>query len=957
MSTSNPIGRAVRYALLTGAATSMAAPVAVQAQQDDETITEVVVTGSRIRRVDAETASPVFTYDTEAIQRSGVTTLGDLMQKIPSVAGAATNPQVNNGGGNGDTNVELRGLSPERTLVLLNGRRIGPVGYSTSAVDINMIPVNMIERVEVLKQGAGAVYGSDAIAGVVNFITKKPSAGSEVSLEYGITGEDDGEKNAISLSIGAVGDRGGILVGANYNKQEAIGAGDRKFSANALYLYNAAAYGITLGGSSRAPNGRISLPAAQFGATYPDCPVNSAGEISVTRIAGAAGSSLADYRCFVTGGDNNDFYNFQPLNLIMTPQERGSLFTIANYEINDHVEVYTELLYTRTSSGYAIAPLPFDVRSDDVILSADSIYNPFGIDLGGIDATNPNALWRLEALGNRRNEVSTDASQAHVGVRGDILDSGWEYDVTVSYGRIDMDRRYEGYLFQPALQPALGPSFIDPVTGQPTCGTPGNPIRNCTPVNIFNLDAPGQAEALATIAAPYSDSYQYQSKGVSAQVNGTAFELPAGGLQLAAGYEYRELHGVFNTDFNTELLPPTYLTCLLSSEACSASSRGGYDVSEFYAEVFVPVLRDLPGVSALNLSAGVRYSDYSTFGDTTNGSFSVEYRPIPDLLVRATYSEVFRAPTVYNLFHGPAKDAPTFNDPCTGITPADVAANPNLALACQNVPLTGNFSQPNSQVDGIWLSNRDLKAETGEVLSYGIVYEPSWLSGLSLSVDFWDYEIKDSITRIDPNYAADNCAATGLAQFCDLIERNQDGSILVIREPYVNLGKLETSGFDIGARYTLRDTAIGSFRFNLEATYIEKYDNTPSPGAEKSKIAGHYDRQFGNYARWRGLASVGWAMGSADALLTARYIHSLTLEDPDGMPGVQPDLEIGSITYVDLTVGYTFPTETRIQAGVLNLQDKQPPILYQNNVTNANTDVETYDTVGRQFFISLSQKF
>jgi iron complex outermembrane receptor protein len=957
MLTSNPIGRAVRYALLTGAATSIAAPIAVQAQQNEENITEVVVTGSRIRRVDAETASPVFTYDTEAIERSGVTTLGDLITRIPAISGAATNPQVNNGGGNGDTNIELRGLSPERTLVLLNGRRVGPVGYTTSAVDINMIPINMIERVEVLKQGAGAVYGSDAIAGVVNFITKKASDGAEVGLEYGITGEDDGEKNAISLSIGAVGERSSIMIGANYNKQESVGAGDRIFSANAMYLYNGAVYGITFGGSSRAPNGRINLRASQYNSTF-GCPVNSAGEISVIRREGAAGSALADYRCFVTGGDSNDFYNFQPKNLIMTPQERGSLFTIANYEINDNIDVYTELLYTRTSSGYAIAPLPFDVRQDDIIIAPDSqsLYNPFEQSFGGIDATFPNALWRLEALGNRRNDVSSDASQAHVGVRGEIMDSGWDYDATVSYGRVDMDRRYQGYLFQSALQPALGPSFID-ASGQPTCGTPAAPIRNCTPVNIFNLEAPGQSQALSTISAPYTDSYQYQSKAASLNVNGTAFELPAGALQLAAGYEYRELNGVFNTDFNTELLPPLFLTCLLSSEACSASSRGGYDVSEFYAEFFVPLLKDLPAVSALNLSAGVRYSDYSTFGDTTNASFAVEYRPIPDLLVRASYAEVFRAPTVYNLFHGPAKDAPTFNDPCTGLTNAAVAANPNLALACVGVPRTGNFTQPNSQVDGIWLSNDELDAETGDVFTYGLVYEPNWLSGLSLTLDFWDYKIEDSITRIDPNYAADNCVATGQAEFCNLISRNADGTILVIREPYVNLGTLETSGIDFGFRYTLQDTGIGSFRFSMETTYTDKYDNTPAPGAETVEIAGLYDRQFGNYAQWRGLASVGWALGGADALVTTRYIDSIKLTDPDGMPGVQPDLEIGSITYIDLTLGYTLPTQTRFQAGILNLQDKQPPILYQNNVTNANTDVQTYDTVGRQFFVSVTQKF
>lgn len=950
--TTRSLRSAVRYALLTGAVTSVVGPAL--AQTTDDSVTEVVVTGSRIRRVDAETANPVFVYDSEAIKKSGVTTLGELIQQIPSIAGAATNPQVNNGGGNGESNIELRGLGEERTLVLLNGRRIGPIGYSTDAVDINMLPVNMIERVEVLKEGAGAIYGSDAIAGVVNFITKKPSDGSEAGVQYGATTKHDGEQKSLSLSLGSVGDKGGILVGANYNKQESISAGDREFSRFARYLYNAAVYGPTTRGSSRAPTGRIYLPAAQFAGVYGCTP--SSGQISVTRVAGASGAALGDYRCFETTGAT-DFYNFQPVNLIMTPQERGSIFTIGNYEINEHVELYTELLYTRTSSGYAIAPLPFDTRSDDVVLSADSIYNPFGIDLGGIDAENPNAVWRLEALGNRQNKVSTDASQANVGARGDILDTGWQWDATASYGRVQFNRRYQGYMFQPKLQDAFGPSFIAD-DGTPTCGTVDDPIDDCVPVNIFNLTAPGQAEALATIASPYTDEYEYQSKGAALTLNGTIVELPAGPLKAAAGYEYRDLSGVFITDYLTEAEAPLYLTCLLSSEACSASSRGSYDVSEIYAEVLVPILKDLPGVAALNATVGSRYSDYSTFGDTTNSVFKVEYRPISDVLVRASYAEVFRAPTIYNLSHGPTKDSPTFNDPCTGLTSAALATNPNLAVACQGVTPDDDFSQPNSQVDGIWLSNSSLAPETGDVLTYGVVYEPGWLNGLSMSLDFWKYKLDNLITRIDPNYAADQCVASGDPTFCDLIVRNSDGTILVAQEPYVNLGELETSGIDFSANYKLVGTGIGDFQFTLETTYIDSYENTPAPGAEPVEVAGTYDRQFGNYARVRGLAGVGWGMAGFDATLKFRYIGKLRLEDPDGLPGIQPDLDIHSRLYTDLTLGYALEaTDTQFRAGIINLQDRVPPILYQNNVTNSNTDVETYDTIGRRWFVSVTQKF
>ncbi len=244
ISTSNSLRHAIHCVLLASAATTLCAVPALAQETDASArpIEEVVITGSRIRRVDEETASPVFVLDAGTIANTGVSTLGDLMMRVPAISGAATNPQVNNGGGTGESNVELRGLGAQRTLVLLNGRRINILGANgtTSAVDINMIPLNMIERVEVLKEGAGAVYGSDAIAGVVNFITKKNLDGADVNVEWGQTGESDGERQSASLTLGSTGEKLSVIFGANYNKQEAVSAADREFSANALYLYGGA---------------------------------------------------------------------------------------------------------------------------------------------------------------------------------------------------------------------------------------------------------------------------------------------------------------------------------------------------------------------------------------------------------------------------------------------------------------------------------------------------------------------------------------------------------------------------------------------------------------------------------------------------------------------------------------------------------------------------------------------
>src|SRR5690349_23742490 len=300
----------VRFALATAATASLSqlqmqsamAQEQDQSKDSTESMEEVIVTGSRVRRVDTESASPIVTIDAAAIEKSGVTTAGDLLQRLPTVSGAATNPAVNNGGGFGEANVELRGLDAKRTLVLLNGRRLGLVGAS-DATDINLIPVNLIERVDVLKEGAGAIYGSDAIAGVVNFITRKDVEGAELTASYGETGEGDGKTQNVNLLWGTSGDNFHFSINGNYNKTEAVSAGDRAFSEFATYLYSGS---VQQGGSSRVPTGRFYFPAGT-----PGFPSNVSSCASVTRVEGSSGTNLAtDYRCYA---GLSDAYNYQPL--------------------------------------------------------------------------------------------------------------------------------------------------------------------------------------------------------------------------------------------------------------------------------------------------------------------------------------------------------------------------------------------------------------------------------------------------------------------------------------------------------------------------------------------------------------------------------------------------------------------------------------------------------------------
>jgi iron complex outermembrane receptor protein len=947
MATNSQVMKAVNFALMsTGAAGTMLTAPPALAQESDAELEQIVVTGSRIRRVEEATASPVFTLDRETISETGVTTMGDLLQQIPSVSGAATNPSVNNGGGTGASAVELRGLGTQRTLVLLNGRRLGNLENANLGADVNIIPTHLVERVDVLKEGAGAIYGSDAVGGVVNFVTRTDFDGLELNAEYGVSGQGDGDAQTVSLAWGADGERGNVLVSGTFQHVDEISAADRKYTREAIYFYGEYIYA---GGSSRVPTGRMYLPE---GNQY-DC-------ASVTRIAGTSGASPADYRCY-TGADA---YNYQPFNLILTPQERTNLFAQANYEVTDEIEAYAEVLFNYTTSGFEIAPLPFDSQSDTTVISADNVYNPFGVDFGAAPGNAPDftptnfnqATWRLEGLGTRHSKVDTNSNQVTLGMRGGLPWGNWEWDTSGTYSSVDQDSQIDGYLFKPLLQAALGPSFID-ANGLPTCGTPTAPIGNCTPLNPFNLETPESIATLNSISAGYHSNYSYVQKGASLSFNGDLFSLPAGPVGAAVGFDYLDQAGEFDTDYNTQSSPPLFNVCQLSNETCSGDSRGDYDVRAIYAEVLIPLLKDVPAFQALNLTAGVRYSDYSLFDSSTDTTFKIEWRPMADLLVRGSYAEVFRVPTIYDLYQAPASSASQFNDPCVGLTSAALAANPNLALACENVAPDTGFEQPNSQIDGLLLGSPELTPETGEVMTYGIVYDPSWLPGLSINVDYWDYSLEDVITQLDVNTISDQCVATADLTFCDLISRKSDGSIFQIQQPTANFGSLDTSGIDVGMRYLWRDTPAGDFRFSVDATYVDKYDSVVVPGTPVIEVAGTFNRQYGNYAEWRGIAAVGWALEPFNAMVSARYIDGLDLTDPNGAPGVQPSLAIDSKTYVDLSVGMLLMEKVRLQLTVDNITNTKPPMMYQNNVLNSNTDVSTYDLIGTFYRMSLNYKF
>lgn len=901
---------------------------------DADDIERIEVTGSRIRRTDVENANPIFNIDRQAIEHSGVTTIGELIQRTPSMAGAATNPQVNNGGGTGAATVSLRGVGSNRTLVLINGRRF-------VSTDINTLPMNLIERVEILKDGASAIYGSDAVAGVVNFITRKDFEGVEAEAYFGQTSEGDADTNQVSVTAGLNGEKGNITFGASYFDQKAISAADREFSRAPYALFNGEEVIL---GSSRTPTGFLDIPDGNA----LGLPANV-----YTRIAGRPGTAAGDYREFVGDGPNNDTYNFAPANYLITPQERTSAFFQGHYEIFPGITWHSSMTYTLTSSDNRLAPDFLDSRESQngTPISATNAYNPFGVDLEDVRV-------RLESqLGPRTSQFDTHNFDIYNALEGEF-GNGWQWQALYTWGQIDQDSTDRNYVFLPAARDALGPSF-QRADGSFGCGvSEAAAIRGCVPINLlgeFDPNDAEQAEAWRAISPNLHDRLKQQQQVAEASLNGDITDLPAGPLGFAAGVQHRWE----KNDFDPDYLKAQNLTTF----GLVGPVKGDYDVTEAFAEFNIPLLADAPFVESLELNLGLRTSDYSNFGRTTNGKASILYRPTRDIVLRGTAAEVFRAPNLNELFTGAFDSADTFVDPCNGLT-TPVGANASVDAACQNVARDGSFEQTDTQLNSRQGGNADLQPEEGDVYTAGVVYSPSWLDGFSTTVDWYRIKLDDTIGRVGTQNVLDLCYNQGL--YCDRFTRDNKGEIFLLTDLNVNVGSLEAEGVDINLRYNLPETAIGVFQFNLDASYLIQNDVEAIAGNSDTLVhnAGWFRDSSaggnGHYARWRAQSTVNWSYQSFEATWNARYIGGLKENpgdtgEPDD-PGFVSVRNIPSKTYHDLQLSYNVEDwGTRFTLGVDNVANTDPPRIYSG--FNSTTDDRTYPLMGRFWYARVTQRF
>lgn len=908
--------------------------------QNPKTLQTVVVTGSLIRRVDTETASPVTIIDRQNITNSGKPTLGDVLQQLPSIAGDATNPQNNsNGGGvasplteggDGASRVSLRGLGTGRTLVLIDGQRM-------LNADLNLVPQNMVQRIDVLAEGASTTYGSDAVGGVVNILLRHDFDGAEISVNDGISGHGDGQRHGLSLTMGHSGDRYNIVGGLDYNKYDAVSDSRREFSAHQLYLSGGA---VSVAGSSSIPNGRLQLPAtpanlAQYGCTPTSVTPTSPGVITVTRDSGN-GTSLGDYRCRTS----SDTFNYAAFDYIQVQQQRTDGFVLGSFNLTDNITAFVDAFYNHTESAGQDASIPVGT-GDGLVIPATAPFNPFGVTFS---QNNGGYVFqtRLTGVGTRIHPYTTSTGQFIGGLRGAVGQSSWNWNVTVDYGHTARTQDDQNELYIPALQAAIDAG-----------------------ANIFDQQANGAALAAGAVDAVYRKHEILRQ--LSAGANGNLFDLPAGPVQLAVGALYRK--DSMNYTINPlALLDPATGFCQISGEACGSPGGGKDNVKEAFAETLIPLLKEVPGAYSLNLDVGVRYSDYNTAGSTTNGKIAIEWRPIQDLLVRGTISQVFRAPNLDQLYDGRSIDQPTLNDPCAHLSAADLAQHP---AACQYVPPNwpGNSpAQVNDYYSGANVMGINLKPEHGKSVDFGLVYNPSWAPGLNTSVDFWHIYLYDTLVPISGITVVNACFNNGASPFCPYIHRfdtttQQPGQIFYIDAPVVNLGTLSTSGIDFTANYKLPHFDFGGFnpgdlKLGLATSYTSTFNNNTTPGAPGStvdKLAGTWNAQFGNISRWRATATVGWSRGNWDAQWQTRYIGPVTALNVDAAIA-NYNIPVASVVYNDVQLGYAVPSiHTRFDVGVDNLFDRRPPLIYQNG--QGNTDSATYDMMGSYYWARATLKF
>ncbi|MBV8158322.1 MAG: TonB-dependent receptor, partial [Dyella sp.] len=906
----NKLTVAVRLALSVGTF-AMVGPALAQdasgpASQDNaKKLETVTVTGSRIPRVDIETAQPVVTIDRKQIENQGFTSVADILQNLTEVGTPPISRAnaLSSGEDVGGYYVDLRNLGANRTLILVNGKRLGV--NTTGLQDLGQIPVSAIERIEVLKDGGSSIYGSDAIAGVVNVITRSNFTGAEANAYVGQYDQADGKKQSYDFTLGTANERGSIMLSAQYQKDDPVYAKDRDFSA-----YPAGPFHPMDGWSAVNQNGSFTGPCGPGGKSA-----------TCTLTHGTDPRNIANYHPITPA----EYANANQEMTVQTGTERTSLFVAGKYNLLENIAFKTDFLYNKRSTDQQIAGYPFQSANyAGTALSAQSYFNPLGKDLN-----YRRRGWEVP----RTTDSQLETYRWTAGFEGyfDLGGRTWNWDVGAMTNRNDALKTGHGDFNLNNVAQAVGPSYLGS-DGQVHCGTAAKTIAGCSPWNP--LLPYGQAGA-GSLADPtlqkflfpeFHDTGKTTTVDYTANIAGTLFTLPAGDLGVAAGIEHRQESGRF--------VPDAFNQAGLSTGLAATTTSGKYSVNEAYLELDAPLLRDMFMARELSLDVATRYSDYDNFGSTTNSKASIKWKPIDDLLVRGSWAEGFRAPTISDLYGGTNGSFESYTDPCDATHGAS-KGNAAVAARCTSgfggqSPVAANYVQLGQALvpcktfpcqtnyQFITGANPKLTPETATTRTLGMVYSPHYLEGFDVSLDWYKIDIKNVISSDTVQNILDDCYVGGIASRCSSFQRDPAlGVITSMNYGLTNKGWQKTAGYDFGVNYRFTIDSIGQFATRWNTTYVDylnvKADDNPAT------IVQPFTGYGGNF-RTRSNLSLDFTRGLFGMTWTMRYYSGMTercsyvtpaecndINHVDPFNGAQAQRHTGSTTFNDVQFRWTLP--------------------------------------------------
>ena len=945
---------AVRSALLL-AALPLAATAQDSSEEGVKTLDRIEVTGTRIRTAEAEGLVPVQRITRADIDRSGLTSVGDLIQSLTG-SGSALNTKFNSSGnfgfppdgsgvGAGSAQADLRHLGAKRVLVLVDGIRwVNEASASGvgAATDLNTIPLAIIDRIEVLEDGASSLYGSDAIAGVVNIITRKDFDGISISAQYGEYGEGDGATSSIDFAWGKSTDRANFFIGISHTDQDLIYSRDRAQSS-----IPTPGTGLAFG-SSGTPTGRFIITDPNTGQTI-DVTPNTGVTSPVYDPTQVGCVRTDDYHCFTTA----DRFNFSEYNLLLTPSERTGVFAQARFQFSDSVSGYAKVLYNRRQSNNQAAPEPLflgpeagtgNPLADNIFISGLNPFNPFGFDLDG-RLTTPEADRNLILIGRRPVEggprifeQDVDTWYVGAGLEG-VFDAGsrslyWDVNLALSENKAEQTNFGSYDIRNIAL--ALG----DPAA----CAA----VAGCTPLNIFGGPGTITPDMLAFISPVVRDNSQNELALVTANLSGSLFDLPAGSVDFAAGVEHRRLEGSYQPDALT--------VAGFYNGVPSLPTAGKYDVSEVYLEVNLPIFNNEERGRRLDFTVAGRYSDYSTGISQFTPKYGLRWQLADELVLRASFAEGFRAPSIGELFGSASRFDAQLDDPCT--TPL---LNPALAANCAALGVPANYVQPNPQISVTTGGNDQLDPEFADSYTAGMVWSPSFLEDTAIServdfeVTFYRHEVEGAIQAIDAQTQLNLCVQTLDPLYCSGIGRASTGGINSFNNRLTNLGQINTDGWDVDLSWVFPMQDWGQLKMAWRNTFVTEYEAFGAAGQVQPQAPG---REVVNSAipEWTSSLVTEWANGPWSASWTFRHISELrescgrtitfaVCSDPATDTNI-----LDATTYSDVQLAYQFESlaNLRLTFGANNLFDKDPPICLSCSLNGY--DASTYDIPGGRFF-------